>query len=80
MFHLRHDEKIKNLLGDGVILDGVPTGDLNNVKGVADIKFGIKGANGSAGVEFKGKKDPGGSDTWEYERFVVSGKEGELKM
>jgi hypothetical protein len=79
MFHLRHDATTLALLGESIKLDGDPTGILNNVQGVADIRFGVRGDKGGAGVVFKGRRE-GESDLWEFEKFVVKGEKDGIEI
>jgi hypothetical protein len=50
---------------------------VNQFKGVADVKFKIKGTEGDASVIFKGKRKILNGDVWESKVFEVTKVAGE---
>lgn len=68
-YYIRHDPRTTDLVGvDAAVVDYSASGELNLIKGVADISFVMKGEKGPTNVHYTGHRERG---DWISSRFDV---------
>lgn len=78
MYHLRHNDKVEQELGSKIKFHSTDQvkGNLNSIKGKADISFPVTGTKNSGVVHFSGLKINQGNQ-WETQKFVLHVNGGE---
>ncbi|KAJ3106594.1 hypothetical protein HDU97_005959 [Phlyctochytrium planicorne] len=80
MFHLRHNNRMAELLGQDIHIDKKVAckGQVNHFKGHADVEFKVVGSKGDAQVVYKGRRTE--PDLWTSEIFDVIVKGSRISM
>ena len=78
LHHLRHDEGVKKLLGESIVVDDSRSvsGKFNSFKGIAEFQVAIKGEKQKAIVDFKANRISSDCDTWDSSLFLVTTADG----
>ena len=79
LFHLRQQQKVVDALGSPIRFDQQSQimGDINMIKGNANVVFPVQGSNGSGVVHFRGKRVNQGNQ-WQSTEFELRMGEGRV--